>query len=336
MQIWMRLLPLGLLSCLTTELSHGFQATCDRSGPGRELKHAMDLELQGKISEAEQILLTEARKTEIAAAGSVKLAIVLNNLGVLYMAANRYSDAVPMLRRAIRILEKLESDAVAKLLVETKLQLAACYIDMGRDAKTAEFNLPLLIETLRSPHDRARARTILARLALRRNDLKTAEAIFLEVLAFCTRAAEFSDDRSDIATTLNNLAVIAMRQGHTSLARERLEQSLTLWRRIDGPAGLNIMKTMVNLAIVSMQVAEYDGAVTWLEQSMAIGRKSLGETHPFSVAMTFAYAEALKKSGRKSEARMVAHAAVEAQKKAGPTERYTIDYHDLIQQMRRK
>jgi tetratricopeptide (TPR) repeat protein len=338
MQVSMRLLPLGLVLCLTTELNHGFQATRDRSGLERELKRAMELERPGKISEAERILLTEARKTEITAAGSIELAIVLEHLGALYIAAVRHSDAVPLLRRAIRILERLEGDDVLQLLVKTKVHLAACYIAMGRDAETAELNLPLLIKTLRNPRDRASGRAILAELALRRNDLQTAEAIYLEVLAFWTRPSGSSEDPSDIATTLNNLAVVARRQGRTSLARERLEQSLVLWQRIGGPANLNIMKTMANLAMVCMQAAEYEGAVTWLEQGTAIGRNSLGETHPFTVAMTFAYAEALKKSGRKSEAKVVAHAAIEAQKRMRrrPTERYTIDYHDLIQGMPRK
>jgi tetratricopeptide (TPR) repeat protein len=335
MQVSMHLLALGLVFCLTT---HGFQATWDRSSLGRELKHAIELERHGQIIEAEQILLTEAHKTEIAAAGSFELAIVLNNLGVLYMAAERYSDAVPVLRRAIQILERLEGEAVEQLLDKTKVSLAGCYVQMGRDVETAELNLALLIETLRSPDDRARARTTLAGLATRRNDLKTAEAIYLDVLAFWTEASEFSDAQFDIATTLNNLAVVALLQGRTGLAQERLEQSLTLWRRIEGPASLNVMKIMANLAMVCMQAAEYEGAVTWLEQSTAIGRNSLGDTHPFTVAITFAYAEALKKSGRKSEAKVVAHAAVDAQKKMGrrPTEQYTIDYHDLIHPMPRK
>jgi len=338
MQVSRRVLPLGLVFCLTTELSHGFQATWDRSSFGRELKHAMELERHGQISEAEQILLTETRKTEMAAAGSFELAIVLNNLGLLYMLADRHPDAVPLLRRAIRILERLEGDAVVQLLDQTKVSLAACYVEMGRDVETVELNLRLLIETLRSPDDRARARTTLAELALRRNDLKTAEAVYLDVLAFWTGASEFPDAQFDIATTLNNLAVVAMRQGRTGLARDRLEQSLALWRRIEGPASLNVMKIMSNLAMACMQAAEYEGAVTWLEQSTAIGRNSLGDTHPFTVAMTLAYAEALKKSGRKSEAKVVAHAAVEAQKKMGrrSTEQYTIDYHDLIHRMPRK
>ena len=86
----------------------------------------VELEHQGQISEAEQVLVTDLRNTEIAAAGSIEHALVLNNLGVLYMAADRHLDAVRSLRRAIRIVEALEGDAVKQILAKTKVHLAAC------------------------------------------------------------------------------------------------------------------------------------------------------------------------------------------------------------------
>jgi hypothetical protein len=188
---------------------------------------------------------------------------------------------------------------------------------MGPDAETAKLNLPLLVAILHSPEDRARAVGTPAGLAPMRKDLKTAEALYLEVFAFWTAASELPSDQSDIAVVLNNLGLLALRQGRTTLARERLEQSLTLWRRIEGPASVNMVKAMTNLALVCMRASEYERAATWLEQGMPIGRNSLADPHPSTVAMTFAYAEAKRKSGRKSEAKVITHAAAEARKEDG-------------------
>jgi hypothetical protein len=122
----------------------------------------------------------------------------------------------------------------------------------------------------------------------------------LEVLSFWMGLPNLSSNQADIATALNNLAVIAFYQGRTALARERLEQALRLRQEIDGPGSPYLMRTMVNLASACMRAKQYDIAATWLEKSVLIGRETLGDVHPFTVAATFAYAKALRKSGRQS------------------------------------
>jgi Tfp pilus assembly protein PilF len=214
------------------------------------------------------------------------------------------------------------------MLANTKAHLAASYIEIGREAHAAKLNLPSLVETLHSPEDQARAKITLAGLAVRHRDLKSAETIYLEVLSFWMGLPNLSSNQADVATALNNLGVIAFYQGRTTLARERLEQALRLRQEIDGPGSPYLMRTMVNLASACMRAKQYDIAATWLEKSVIIGRETLGDVHPFTVATTFVYAKALRKSGRKSEAKRAEQAAEQARGRMcrSPSDGYTMTF----------
>ena len=56
------------------------------------------------------------------------------------------------------------------------------------------------------------------------NDLDTAEQIYTQVLAFWREPRRATINQGEIATTLNNLGIIALRRGRTEVAR-------TGWRR---------------------------------------------------------------------------------------------------------
>jgi tetratricopeptide (TPR) repeat protein len=323
----MRFCCVVLLICLAGAMSPADVAA--------ELTRAMDLERQGQVREAERILWTIVRREEAADSGSLELAVSLNHLGVLYAKASRHADAERHLKRSIRILETLGGEA-DQLCAKVALQLAELYLELDRVADAAKLNLPLLLETLRSPEDRAGVKAAIAAVAIMRRDLDTAERLYFEVLSFWMEPSRAAGSRREIATMLNNLGVVALRQGRMDVARERLERSNAAWQDLD-PASPHAINSITNLAVLCTQEKRYDDAAMWLARSLATARSAAGEFDPMTVAVHEAYAEALKKAGRKSEAREVAQAAAEARRSmlSSSPAGYTVDYRDLMDLHRR-
>jgi hypothetical protein len=87
---------------------------------------------------------------------------------------------------------------------------------------------------------------------------------------------------------------------------------------------------MGNLATACTQARRYEEALRWQEEGLSVSHRAFGNSHPLTVAMQTAYAEILKKAGRKSEAASVARAASEARKslRSPSTADYTIDVRD--------
>src|SRR5262245_7083224 len=61
-----------------------------------------------RIADIEQGYLGIIRESEKAAEPSLRLGTALNNLGLIYFETARYSQAEPLFRRAIPILEKVK------------------------------------------------------------------------------------------------------------------------------------------------------------------------------------------------------------------------------------
>jgi tetratricopeptide (TPR) repeat protein len=290
------------------------------------------LENQGQVREAEAILLNIIKETEGPDSSTLELGVALNNLAVLYVSAGRYADGERAFMRSMRALKTVEGELYEQVLSRAKLHLAAMYIETGRGEDAAKLNLPRLLDILKTPEDKARAKTTLAALAMARKDLDHAESSYLEVLSFWRDPVREADNTIEIATILNNLGVIALWRGQTDASRRRLEESFTVWQRILGPESPILAKTMGNVGMLCMEAKDYPAALMWLGRALASMQKTLGELHPFTVAAQFAYAKALKKSGRKSEASYIARAANEASKsmRSPSTSGHIIDYRDMM------
>jgi tetratricopeptide (TPR) repeat protein len=323
----MRFCFVVLLICLAGTMSPADVAA--------ELTRAMELERQGQVKEAERILWTIIRREEAADKGGLELAVALNHLGVLCAKTGRHADAERHLKRSIDILQALGGEA-EQLRAKVALQLAELYLELDRAGDADRLNLPLLLETLRSPEDQAGVKAAIASVAIARRDLDTAERLYLEVLSFWMEPSRAAGSRREIATMLNNLGVVALRQGRMDLARERLERSNAAWQSLE-PASPRAINSMANLAVLSTHQKRYDDAAMWLARSLAAARSAAGEFDPMTVAVHEAYAEALKKAGRKSEAREVARAAAEARRSmlSSSPAGYTVDYRDLMDLHRR-
>jgi len=334
----MRLSHLILLSCVAALPAAGAEtAATVRPEIIRELSRAVQLEYQGHLKEAEHLLLGMIRAAEAAGENNLELGVALNNLAALYVVTERHQDAERNFLRSIRIVESLPGQLAEQVMAKAKLHLAALYLDLGRSADAKKLDVTTLADKLASPEDRARAKSTLAGLLVLQNDRKTAEQIYLEVLAFWRDPAREDKGQVEIATILNNLAVIALAQDRLEVARTRLEQALEAWQRKFGPKHPNMAKAMGNMGTVCMELKQYDDAAMWLDRATSLAREVFGELHPFTVTTQLSYAQALKKAGRKSEAGHVAKLASEARKmmRNSSTAAYTVDYRDLIKANRR-
>lgn len=292
----------------------------------RQLNEANEMRRQGRYNEAERILLAAARD----GAAGMEQAVILSDLGVHYTTVGRYGDGEQTLKRAIRILKKLPGADAEQVLTNVTLDLAVVYIDLNRSREAEKLDLHRLLATLHHPEDRARAKTMLAALASSRGRFQEAERLYNELLAFWMEPARAERCRPAIATALNNLGVLALWQGRTETARERLERSFEIWRTLEGPAGPGRMRSMANVASVYMEAKRYDDAALWLERATAAGRTTYGELHPITVRFQQLYAEALKKAGHKAAAREASRVAAEARAMMRTmTRSYTVDYRDL-------
>jgi hypothetical protein len=138
--------------------------------------------------------------------------------------------------------------------------------------------------------------------------------------------------RVEIATILNNLGAISLWRGELDNARERLEQSHRVWQSVAGPTSPAVVKSMTNVALAYMRAKRYDDAAAWLAGAASAGRQAFGETHPFTVKVHEFHAKALRKAGRKPEAKEVARTAEAARNAMSvpSTSAYTVDYKDLM------
>ncbi|HET8547743.1 MAG TPA: tetratricopeptide repeat protein [Bryobacteraceae bacterium] len=328
----MRVWNLLFLSCVITAAAVAAEATFTvRSEIVDDLARAVALERNGNTRDAERLVLQIIARLASGGGSKIEMSIALNNLGILYIATDRYTDAERQFMRSIRILQTLDGDIPRQALAKTRLHLAALYLEMGREREIARLDVPKLIETLHGVEDQARAKGILAGLRAARRDFAAAEQMYAELLSFWMDPVRAAASQTEIAIVRNNLGVIALWQGRTDVARTRLEQSFEDWQRTGGPENPNLVKAMTNVASVYMQLKQYDHAEAWLARGAALGRKTLGEFHPFVVRIEFARAEALKKSGRKAEARELAQWAAEARGtvRSPSTDAYIVDYRDI-------
>jgi tetratricopeptide (TPR) repeat protein len=82
------------------------------------------------------------------------------------------------------------------------------------------------------------------------------------------------------ATTLNNLASVAMATGRYSDAQEYLAETLKLYEETAGPGSVLYLTALNNLAAVSFMAGDYSGAGARYEAALERMEQVLGPDHP--------------------------------------------------------
>jgi len=116
------------------------------------------------------------------------------------------------------------------------------------------------------------------------------QALYTQSLTFYNLATDiykhhFGDFHPDVATTLNNIAIVYQAQGKYSDALDFYNQDLSITKHHFGDNHPDVATTLNNIAIVYQAQGKYSDALDFYNQSLAIKKHHFGDNHP-SVALT--------------------------------------------------
>jgi len=92
-------------------------------------------------------------------------------------------------------------------------------------------------------------------------------------------------EHPDVASTLNNLAILLVEEGEPQEARLLHERALRIREKAFGPDHPAVAQSVQNLASAIRATGDYRQALTLYERALEIYRTALGPEHP-RVAMT--------------------------------------------------
>ncbi len=104
--------------------------------------------------------------------------------------------------------------------------------------------------------------------------------------------AVMNGDSPYIATTMNNLGLLCLRDGAESEALTHLESALALRRRALPAAHPDIQQSIASLGVLSLRTGKADQAVLLLEEALGLYEGSFGPDHPYVGRMLISTAAA--------------------------------------------
>ncbi|MEA5468728.1 tetratricopeptide repeat protein [Spirulina sp. 06S082] len=112
----------------------------------------------------------------------------------------------------------------------------------------------------------------------------------------------WGEEHPDVATSLNNLALLYQSQGRYEEAEPLLVQSLELSRKRLGEDHLDVALSLNSLALLYQSQGRYEEAEPLLVQALELIRKLLGEDHPDVASVLNNLATLYESQGRYEEA----------------------------------
>jgi len=207
----------------------------------------------------------------------------LNNLAGLYNKQGKYAQAEPCYKRLLTILNtELGSDHpdVAK----TQNNLATLYYKQGRYAEAESlYKQSLTIWENYQTHDY---------LPDVLKDLPDDHPLKVK--------DDLPDNHPDVASALNNLAIVYEAQGKYLEAKPLYERALTIWEAAGKRP--DVAKAQNNLATLYYKQGKYAEAESLLRRALTTLETSLGDAHPDVARTLDSLAELYYKQERYSEA----------------------------------
>lgn len=131
-------------------------------------------------------------------------------------------------------------------------------------------------------------------------DARQAEPLYKQVLAI--REKVLGSDHPNVASSLNNLALLYDSQGRYSEAEPLVLRSLAIREKVLGPDHPRTAQSLNNLALLYDHQGRYSEAEPLYHRALVIREKVLGSDHPDTVAVVKAYSALLRHLGRYGEA----------------------------------
>jgi len=236
---------------------------------------------------------------------------ILNQKAISLFKAGKYTDAEPLLKKALEIREKALGPDHPDV-AESLNNLAHLYNTTGRHPQAE----PLLKRSLEI-HEKAFGRDH-PRVASSLNNLaffyqitgRYADVEPLLKRSLAIREKALGREHPDVATSLNNLAYLYLATGRYREAEPYFLRSLEISEKAFGRDNARVATSLNNMAGLYGDMARYTEAEDLLKRSLAIREKALGREHPDVATSLNNLAGIYWKSGRYTEAEPLIKRAV--------------------------
>jgi tetratricopeptide (TPR) repeat protein len=265
---------------------------------------------QGQYRAAERELLRSIRLAESFGPWDLRLAVSLHELATVQQSLGHFVEAEKLLRRGLAVCERA-APPDPRCATRVSISLASLYLDTGHYAKAGE----LLRRSASTLDDRADAADLariylhLATLAFQRSDYGEAEGFCRRSLAKLELSG--AQNTADSAALVNNVAALRLRAGRPEAAIPLLERAITMFEAAGGPRHPYLIRPLLNLAAANSQLNRHADALTAGARGLAIATAALGGDHYATAESALQYAAALRRAGRKREAKQVEKPALE-------------------------
>jgi tetratricopeptide (TPR) repeat protein len=312
-------------------LAASFQGLAAESGRWEnDLAKGRGLVNEGRYGEARDVFEKLRQQSEAPEPGNPRLAIALNNLGIVYIHLNDISTAERCYRRSAAIWTQI-GDTADSLTPLTNL--AAVYMARGQ-YHAAE-------SLLRDARDGAARMlgpeaagiavidTYLADSALRRRDYAEAVVLGARALEIVRKSRGAASPEAAIA--LGNLGVMYRAQGATDESSRLFAEAIEVLEKSaqpDHPGWISALQNYGGMLFDEDRFAESEKV---LNQALRMAENSLGPNHPKVARILSQRAMLLRKTGRKREAKKLETRAAKIEQESGRknTIGYTVDLQNI-------
>lgn len=261
---------------------------------GRQIRAGIQLRLERRWDDAEKALRGAYTRAIARSPEDPNVAAAANQLGILYQALGQFPDAEHFYLAALRLTD-LHADHAGSLIVANNL--ATLYLDNRLAARISRLDLLERTALVSPGPETARAKATLATLAMAQGDSLRAESLLTEVLP----VLEARGTHVDAILARCNLGLIAARTGRVAEGIAKVEQCLALFDpQSREPA---YAKVLGELSVVYADAGSREQAVRAAEKAASLSNSILGPTSPATAVVLEYCSYAMKKAGRKSEAR---------------------------------
>jgi tetratricopeptide (TPR) repeat protein len=275
-----------------------------RAGQLHRQVEAADLQRQGDLIGAEQLLQEAVREARTAGPRSVKFAGALAVLGIFYQDVGRFSQAESFLARSLKILREINGPE-DPALVPVVAHLAWLYVETGRDGPAGRLHLESWIDRLASTDPDSKYLSMLLETLGGLNALQNrfAEARNIYRRNFDLLARRGANLSMEMASAQNNFGFIQLRAGRHSEALINFSKALHLWTQLSGPNHLQTAISQLGLAETYMSLGQYDEAGRFLREALPIFERTCGPNSLRTEDVLTRYAQVLRLQKRRDEAR---------------------------------
>jgi CHAT domain-containing protein/tetratricopeptide (TPR) repeat protein len=269
------------------------------------VRKARELEDKGQTDAAVKLFAQAAVGPDSTAVGDI-----LDRYCSMLLRTGRYTDAVPVAERLLKIRSARGADAISAAGARNQLALAYKLSGRVRDA------IPLYEQTLAAfqkhkdlantpvtatvMHNLAAAYATAGRVA-------DAERLYLAGLELAGRVP--NGDKF-LAQGWHNLGTFYSEEGRYAEAAALLRKALAAKEKDLGPKDPNLAVTLNNLAGVLLMSGDAGEAERLLNRALEIFKATDNETHPYAIISRNMLAEAYRGQGRSAEAEKLARATL--------------------------